>query len=331
MRAIPFALLAEALCYGQTLSPLAKSEVWTGSAPRSIPRWSAGAFLTIDYVPTELTSPTSSDPTVYVAAGAQQTTVPIHIPGAVWNQNRAISRAADGTLAAVGTAKDSAGHYWYYLVFFPPNYAPPVVVHTEPYAPTAVTTLPDGSVWTIGAEWQTTPASDGLYHFDSKSTKGILRHYSRTGALLAAQLPQSDFRPFTQAIWGSKLASSADRVGWCQYDGVGAGKQPQGGSYYEVSAGGAVSKTPLPPFAEGETVEALAITDNGYVLLAKSARGTNPRLYALDRSQGTWHALAFPAAGFEGTGYFLLGATGNTLAFWTSGKQGFNAQFASIE
>jgi hypothetical protein len=76
-------------------------------------------------------------------------------------------------------------------------------------------------------------------------------------------------------------------------------------------------------------VNTLAITDNDYVLLQKSVLRGGSHLYALDRVQGTWQPLKFPAEGFQDTSYFLLGATGNTLAFWTKGS-GFTPQLAAV-
>ena len=110
-----------------------------------------------------------------------------------------------------------------------------------------------------------------------------------------------------------------------------AGTGPTDGAYFEVSADGTVSKTPLPPFSEGETIDSLAITEGGTVLITKSIHGTNAQLYALERSIGAWQLIHFPTQGFEGTGYFMLGSTGNKVAFWANGTSGFSAQLANVQ
>jgi hypothetical protein len=324
---------ANFLCNAQTptFSPLAKTGVWQGGS-RNIPTWSGGAFLTVDQPPISIEAKTSPDPNIFISSNQGIAVLPLRIPGAVWTQNRGIARGADGTIAVCGDAKDSNGKPWAYLAFFFPNSAQPTVVHTEPYHATAVSVAPDGSVWTKGVDVKplaTPSAGTGLFKYDRQSGNGILRHFARSGASLGSAITQSGLSP-RQALWGELIASSADRVGWCQYCGFSVGAPRQGGYYFEVFADGSVNKTALPAVAEGETIDALAITDGGHVLITKSVHGTNAQLFALDRKSGTWQPAQFPAIGFEGTGYYMLGAIGNQAAFWTNGTSGFNAQLVEV-
>jgi hypothetical protein len=78
-------------------------------------------------------------------------------------------------------------------------------------------------------------------------------------------------------------------------------------------------------------IQAMAITDSGRAPLTKTLHHNNAQLYSLDRTPGVWQKVQFPAAGFEGTGYYLPGATRNTAAFWTNGGGGFTAQLSSIQ
>jgi hypothetical protein len=312
-----------------SLSPLSKIVAWQGGS-KGIPIWSGGAFVTLDLPlpPPALDAATSPVPTIYVSNQEETTTTQIRIPDAVWMQNRGIARGNDGTLAVCGQAKDSAGQFWSYLAIFSPNAKAPIVVHTDPYHPTALTIAPDGTIWTMGVDW--TKNEGGQYTYMKSDRDGILRHFNRTGVLLGTALPQSGFK-MKEVVMGSWIASSSQRVGWCQYTGVGAGTGPTDRSYFEVSADGAVSKTPLPPFSEGETIDSVAITESGAVLLSKSRHGTDAQLYALDRKNGAWQLVHFPTQGFEGTGYVMLGSTGNQVAFWTNGTSGFSAQLANVQ
>jgi hypothetical protein len=203
------------------------------------------------------------------------------------------------------------------------------VIRTERYIPVAVAILGDGTIWTKGVDSLTD--ANGCWIPNKKSANGILRHYSGAGSVLGSALPQSGFAKMGQIVDKGLLASAADRVGWCQYTEYGVGAQASGGSYFEVTPDGAVSKTPLPPLNEGEAIQAMAITDSGRVLLTKTLHHNNAQLYSLDRTLGVWQKVQFPAVGFEGTSYYLLGVTGNTAAFWTNGSSGFTAHLASVQ
>jgi hypothetical protein len=327
-----FSLALSATGRAQPLSftPLSKTVVWEGPS-NAIPAWSRGGFITLDQPAASMTAASTSSPDsmVYIFAGGVSTTLAVKIPGAVFTQNMGIARDNDGTIAVCGTAKDATGRAFPYLAIFAPGAQEPIVIRTEPYVPAAVTILGDGTIWTKGADSVT--RADGTWVPNKKSANGILRHFSRTGSALGSALPQSGFANMGEIVRQGLLASSADRVGWCQYMGYGAGTQPSGGSYFEVTADGAVSKTPLPPFNEGEEILAVAITDSGRVLLTKTLHNNNAQLFSLDRALGIWQKVQFPATGFEGTGYYLPGVTGNTAAFWTNGSSGFTAQLASVQ
>lgn len=318
-------------CQGQPLSftPLTKTVVWQG-ASNALPSWSGGGFITLDQPAAAMTvaSATSPDSMAYIFAGGISTTLAIKIPGTVFTQNLGIARGSDGTIAVCGAAKDAEGHAFPYLAIFAPGAQEPIVIRTEPYVPEAVTILGDGTIWTKGASVKD---AHGLWVPDKTSTNGILSHYSRAGSVLGSALPQSGFAKMGQIVDKGLLASAADRVGWRQCTEYGVGAQASGGSYFEIMADGAVSKTPLPPLNAGEAIQAMAITDSGRVLLTKTLHHNNAQLYSLDRALGVWRKVEFPATGFEGTGYYLLGVVGNTAAFWTNGTAGFTAQLASVQ
>jgi hypothetical protein len=325
------------ICFAQTptFSPSGKMVAWQGRST-SMPTWSGGSFVTLDQPlpPPALEAPSSLFPTLYVSGDQGNTVTPIRIPDAVWMQNRGVARGNDGTLAVCGQAKDAAGQFWSYLAIFPPKGQAPIVVHTDPYAATAVTIAPDGTVWTKGVDWVKVDAAGmdkpSQYRYAKKDPNGILRHFSRTGSFLGSVIPQSGFRD-REVSGDSRIASSADRIGWCQYTIGGSTPSASDGSYFEVTADGVVSKTPLPTFNEGESIDSLAITDGGIVLITKSVKGANFQLFALDRKSGLWQKAHFPGVGFEGTGYYVLGSTGNTVAFWTHGTAGLTAQLVSVQ
>jgi hypothetical protein len=106
------------------------------------------------------------DPVIYIfdAQGARARTLRLAIPGGNVIRVGGAAHGADGSVAVCGsfgehypTPPGSLGFQstngGAYLALFGADNSMPRIVRTDPYEPFGVTVAPDGTVWTMGAEF----------------------------------------------------------------------------------------------------------------------------------------------------------------------------------
>jgi hypothetical protein len=262
-----------------------------------VPKWSNGAVIAIE-------GQTTLAPTLHVfdSRGNYLRTVPFSLDGATWLLVRGYSSGPDGTIALCGQAKDAQGQVEHFLAILPPDpAAAPKIVRTYPYSPASVAIAPDGTIWTMGIEYQPIPGK--MLGGKIRPQADVLRHFDHEGNQIGAFIPQASVGRLQGAL--SNLAAASGRSGW--YPGGG-------NSYVEIASDGSVHQYPSLTLGPGENVNGLAITENGAVFLsAINSREGTERVFQLDRPQRTWEPvhLALPGP--------VVGANGNTVAIAVSG------------
>ena len=275
----------------------------------SIPTWSGNALISIE-------GSLSGSPSVWVfdAEGRQLAQIAVVIPSSSYVEVRAAWHGSDGTTAICGAANDEKGHRAGFLALASAAGKIESLIRTEPYSPTAVAIAPDGTVWMKGVEYLPVERKP------SKTRNGILRHFDRSGKLMASFLPQSDF--ILRELFGGidQLAVNSARVGW--YNGGGAT------TYFEVVGDQLerypavqrlatdAEKVPGAPM-QSYQISGLAITDDDRVFVTSSVNGKNPRVFTLDRLSRSWLPVALPDGGEPPLTNWLLGGNGTTLVFRT--------------
>jgi hypothetical protein len=264
-----------------------------------VPRWSNGAVIAIE-------GQTTLAPTLHVfdAHGNYLRTVPFALDGATWLLVRGYSSGPDGTIALCGEAKDAQGQVQHFLAILPPDQVTrPKIVRTFPYSPASIAIAPDGTIWTMGVEYD--PAVGKRLGRAIRPLATVIRHYGRQGNQTGGFITQASVAPLapTRPMLNgglSNLAASGDRVGWYQ----GGGK-----SYFEITLDGTVHTYPTLALGPGEDVNGLAITENGATFISKinSPKGTE-QLSQLDRTHGTWQPVQLGSLGP------VVGANGNAVA-----------------
>src|SRR5581483_3394309 len=134
-----------------------------------------------------------------------------------------------GTIFLCGTAYDREGSDAAFLASISPSNEGVNVVRTAPYTPYHLALAPDGTVWTVGIEM------DNFVEPAASRDKDVVRHFDRTGKLLASFVPRSTFESHSSIIYGY-LAATIDRLGW--YTGLEFGPS----EYIEISRDGVVSR-----------------------------------------------------------------------------------------
>lgn len=151
----------------------------------------------------------------------------------------------------------------------------------------------------------------------------MLRHFDRSGKLLSASGPQSQFiKLYTEYRLGyGYIAAAKDRIGWY------APRSGAGGQYVEIDLD---SMTPrsypgLPELPELSLVVCFRLTESGKAFLSvydnKSERSTT---YVRDREALKWVPLKGPVAS-QGAAPYLIGVDGEQLVFrdWKSNAMFF--------
>ncbi len=264
-----------------------------------VPRWSNGAVIAIE-------GQTTLAPTLHIfdAHGNYLRTVPFTLDGATWLLVRGYSSGPDGTIALCGEAKDAQGQVEHFLAILPPDQLTgPKIVRTYPYSPAAVAVAPDGTIWTMGIEYEPVPGK--MLGRIIRPQAKVIRHFDREGNQIGGFIPQSSVAPPDlprPALNGgsTNLAASAGRVGWYQ----GWSKQ-----YFEVASDGSVHSYPALALGHGEAIDGLAITENGAVFVSKlDLRQGSVQVYQLDRDHGAWQPAPLAVSGP------VVGANGNAVA-----------------
>jgi len=290
-----------------TLTVIGQATLASLPANSPVPYWSGGALVAIDN-PMNRSNRMPAfgvNPVIHVfdSQGAEVRTLSLAIPNANVIWVRAAAHGADGSVAVCGQFAEQyptePGHLLAsggsYLALFAPGNSTPLIVRTDPDTSFGVTIAPDGTVWTVGAEFN--PANGNPV----KTSDGLIRHFDAQGKLFASVVPQNSLRFRDLQSGRTNMASSAYGAAW--YQG-------SSGLYYEVTADGTVNNypgLPLSPVQTGspmlEDVGALSLTDNGTVFISKIVYGPqySVSLYTLDRAKGVWVAEPLPAGGSPAT------------------------------
>ncbi len=272
-----------------------------------VPQWSNGAVVAIE-------GQTTLAPTLHIfdVHGNYLRTVPFTLDGATWLVVRGYSSGPDGTIALCGEAKDAQAQVEHFVAILPPDQLTrPKIVRTYPYSPAAVAIAPDGTIWTMGIEYEPVPGK--MLGRVIRPQAKVIRHFDHEGNQIGGFIPQASVAPPDlprPALNGgsTNLAASGDRVGWYQ----GWGK-----SYFEIAADGTVQSYPALAHGSGEDIIGLALTTSGHVFVSKLGGG-RVQSYELDRTHGTWQPVQFAAPGATPLGP-VLGAAGNAVAVAVSG------------
>ncbi|HTU43570.1 MAG TPA: hypothetical protein VMF91_00810 [Bryobacteraceae bacterium] len=195
------------------------------------------------------------------------------------------------------------------------------IIRTAPYHPYMLSIAPDGTFWTLGLEMVDRDISaPGL---DPKA--GVLRHFDRSGKLLGASGPQSQFVKLytTGRLDYGYLSSVNNRIGWY------APRSGAGGQYVEMDLDSMTPRTypGLPELPELGLVVCFRLTESGNAFLSvydnKSKHATT---YMFNRETHKWLPLEGTVAS-QRPGPYLIGVDGEQLVFrdWKS-----NAMFFSL-
>jgi hypothetical protein len=293
-----FSCLAGSLTADGNLS-LSGFDLSKGTIP--IPKWSNGAVIAIE-------GQTTLSPVVHVfdAEGNYVRSAPFSLDGANWLLVRGYSYGPDGSIALCGQAKDARGRVGHFLAILPPDpSAPAKVVRTFPYSPASLAIAPDGTIWTMGVEYD--PAAGKRLGRAVRPQATVIRHFDRQANQIGGFITEASVAPLDPprpTLNGglSNLAASRDRVGWYQ----GGGK-----SYFEITSDGTVHTYPSLALGPGEDINGLAITENGAAFISKidNHKGTE-QVYQLDRVHAIWQPVQLASAGP------VVGANGNAVAVY---------------
>jgi hypothetical protein len=333
---LSWAACLDAAAQPVTLTANGQTTVTAFPSNLGLPHWSGGALVGVDNpmnqsnrMPAFGVSPVIH---IFDAQGAEVRTVSLAIPDANVIWVRGAAHGSDGAVAVCGQFAaqypSEPGHVLAsgggYLALFSAGNSTPLIVRTDPYAPFGVTLAPDGTVWTVGAEFEP------VHGNPIKTSDGLIRHFDAQGKLLASVLPQNSL-PFRTLQSGStNMASSAYGAAW--YQG-------SSGLYYEITADGKMHNypgLPLSPVAQGgamlEDITGLALTDTGTAFISKMVFGPkySVSLYTLDRAQGVWVAEPLPAGGSPATLNFMYGGDGNTVVMQTDDRTGLGMRFFTV-
>ena len=183
------------------------------------------------------------------------------------------------------------------------------VIRTAPYWPYMLSIAADGIFWTLGYEMVNHKTS--APQLDPNA--GVLRHFDRSGKLLGASGPQSQFMKLYTGyrLDDGYIAVTNDRIGWY------APRSGAGGQYVEIDLN---SMTPrsypgLPDLPQLSLVVCFRLTESGNAFLAvydnKAERSTT---YMFDRATLKWVPLKGPAASPRNAPY-PIGVDGEQLVF----------------
>lgn len=274
-----------------------------------IPTWSGNALLSIE-------GNLSASPRIWVfdGEGRQLAQIVVNISNANSVEVRAAAHGLDGMTGLCGAANDAEGHRAGFIALASADGALKSVIRTEPYSPTAIAIAPDGSIWTKGVEYLP------IERKPSKTQNGILRHFDKSGKLMASFLPQSDFTPRELFAGVDQIAVGANRAGWSNGTGEGA--------YFEV-VNGRVERYPMVKREATEAekipgvpmqsyqISGLTIATDDRTFVTSSVNTKNPILFTLDRPGREWHPVKLPEGGDPPLTNWLLGGSGNLLVFRT--------------
>lgn len=240
---------------------------------RLMPNFSNGFLVSLPFQPG---SPEAAAVLIADSSGFVKKVPVPRLEGAVKIQlfAAAASRAQD--LAVTGSMLDREGRFVSFLAVMADGKT--TLVRTNPYSAERVTFAPDGSVWISVVR-----GDEGGGDDPRAGDFPVLRHYSRTGALLGTALPRSTLTGLNpgESTGGeglTELVSNKASIGFF----VGTSKR-----WYSTDAQGEWVATPFT--STGQYVMGVAYLDNGSVYTHQVTPGNSEMgLYRLDPSKGEW-------------------------------------------
>ncbi len=299
---------AQLLTAGETVL-VSQGEVRLSFDPANnqVPVWTSGRLTIVEGSSTERPIIRAFD-----ALGSLVSTVALRIPGAASISVSGRAYGRDGVLAVCGDAIDAQGRGSGFLMVISGEMA--TTTRLYPYLPTAVAIAPDGTIWTVGYEY------DIHGHIDKHA--GTLRQYGKSGQFLASMVPQST-RPI-DAFHSGFLEASTDRLGW--YTGPLWGP---GAKYTEIRYDGRVSD--FPGIADQEAagpITGLALLSDGRAIVTTYSSAKRSTVFTLNREWPRWEAIAMPMVDLRQE-VRVYGTEGQSLIF--SGKDRFGIRFFEVQ
>jgi hypothetical protein len=268
----------------------------TGTASHK-PRWSVGGLVDVqDGIATPVIRS-------FDRLGSDIGSVSFSVPGASKILLNDYSRDSDGTIFLGGNAFDQEGRNAGFLASISPSNESVKVVRTAPYTPYHLALAPDGTVWTAGIEM------DNFVEPAANRDKDVIRHFDRSGKLLASFIPRSTLESPNSVIYGY-LAATKDRLGW--YVGLEFGPS----EYVEISRDGLVNRFPSIQLTNNERVTGMAVTDNaGTFVTTHDDTLNSSKLLTYDKTRGSWLPVELPTNLRTHHWASLYGGDGNSLVF----------------
>jgi hypothetical protein len=279
-----------------------------------VPHWAGGALLAVEGEFTATLVVKSFDQEGTNIASAYLT-----IPEAVAIGVHDYTRSLDGTIVLSGTAFDQVGRTAPFLAWIPPFAENVRVVRTSPYVPYCLALAPDGTVWTVGLELidGSEPAANQQY--------GVLRHFDKSGRLIASFIPRSTIQSPHSIIYGY-LAARKDRIGWY----AGRLSQTAGSAeYIELLGNNMVRRFPGVPWGKDEEVTGIAVTeDAGTFVTTHNHQTRRATLRVIDQARGVWVPIEIPAKLRSYHWVHLYGSEGNDLVLMAGDR--FTVRFYTV-
>ncbi len=240
-------------------------------------------------------------------------TVSVNIPEARSVIVYSFAHGADGDLAVSGCSFAEDGRFAEFIDLMGSHEAGAKIIRTDPFVPRSIALAADGTVWATGNVYHSKTAP-----LDVDPAHSVLRHFDRQGHLLPSFFPAAEIHDQVRLMQG-QVATASDRVGWIS-NGNYKAESGRPGSYIEIDSTGKSEEYPLPPVASepGARVVSLALTAKGSAFATAIEQAGSLQVFKLDRGSRTWTSISIPS--FAGTPPFLLGASGESLAFWDSNE-----------
>jgi len=310
--------LSAALTFADSATMLVKQTGTDMLDPHANPgygvlKWSHGAFIYTD-------SESVPGPSLYVlnADGEVIAHGALRIPDTERIYVHAFDRATDGTVVFSGDAW-SSGHRLPFLAYFSPDGQTQKTIRTGRYSASELAIAPDGTVWTLGCDWQA-PSEVDPPPVDPETP--VLQQFDRGGKVMAFAWPQSGFsRKELARIGHGKLTAARDRLGW--YSDI-AGET----RYVEISTG-TISRQAFPGLPAKYSnkrwdVDGFALTDSGQAVISVYDDSVNARgTYRFDRRTSQWMPLEVPPLGGHKFTPLLVGNDGENLVFHSGTSAAF--------
>jgi len=232
-----------------------------------LPMWEGGALL-------DVVGNNSDEPVIFgIDRDGQMERFGFSVSGGRYILLAGLSRAKDGSIAAIGSAYSSDGQPVAFLARITPDRSRKTIVQLWPYVGLAVTFSPDGGMWTVG--YVKPPDNLGISEYN------VLRRFDPSGKLLATARVEAQglYTQGRNAATDSLMRVSKDRVGWLT----------NASEYIEFAIDGReLGRFPPPPGPPPEVFEAtLALSDANEVLVGTRA-GDRLKVWSLDRKERSW-------------------------------------------